>query len=454
MKADDIDIGAAAHEGFSDRPYLVVSIDSHAGPPLEQLRPYCPSRFAAEFDDFSQRVRSGEVREFQQTPLRKPTLSPSVPTGPAVDPRTAEARAAALAMIDRITANPGSMDATARLADMDAQGVASEVIFAGAQNGQVLPWAGGFDAGLTTVDPELRIVGGHMWNEWLADFCSAAPERLLGVAQIPIWDVDRAVDEIHWATEHGLRAINFPAPRPDYPAYNEQEVYEPLWSVVEEVGLPLVTHTGSGEAAAGSTGVGASLVYRVESLWLSRRALGQMIFGEVFDRHPALTVAFVEQRGNWVQEVFREFDSAYLNPDHSGVGALQPPGASKPKKVPSEYWRSNCIIGASFMAQFEAAMRDEIGLETMMWGSDYPHLEGTWPHTDLALRNTFAGIREREVRAILGDNGARAFRLDLDVLGPVVDQIGPLPRELARPLAPDELPLVPGYAFRRVGAFS
>ncbi len=445
----------ASNQEYSDRPYLVVSGDAHVGPQLERdLRKYCPAKYLEQFDAFTAEhnaaVAAGQRAWSNGSFAAKPKSS-SEELDTAV--MSKEAREWGIAELARIIDNPGSWDPHVRLADMDGDGVTAEVIFAGAQNRQTLPWAGGNDAGSTKVDQELKVVGGRIFNEWLADFCSVSPERLLGVAQIPITDIDAAIAEVYWAKEHGLRAINLPAPRPDYPAYNENEVYDRFWSVIEEVDLPLVTHSASGEAASGSQGHGAAMLFLSEVLWLSRRGLGQLIFGAVFDRHPNLTVAFVEQRGNWVQQTLHELDSAYLGvPKNAAMPLLGAP-IDMPKKTPSEYWHSNCIIADSFMAPYEAAMRHEIGLQNLMWGTDYPHLEGTWPRTHEALRNTFAGIPEAEVRAILGDNGVRVFHVDEAKVQDVVERIGPRPKDLAVPLSAEEWPVYPGLAFREAGSF-
>ncbi len=429
----------------SSRPYLIVSGDSHAGPSLErQLRPYCPTSRLEEFDEFVRGVRRGPAMGGSGT---RPV--DSQPHAEALDPK---AREAGLAALQRIRKNPGSMDPEARLRDMDAEGVAVEVIFAGAQNHEVLPWAGSFDAGSAAVGGDLRALGARIWNEWLADFCSAAPERLLGVAQVPIWDIDAAVREVRWAADHGLRALNFPAPRQDYPPYNEKDVYERFWSAVADVDLPLVTHSASGERT-GLSGHGAVMVWLSEVLWLSRRGLSHLIFGGVFDRHPGLKVAFVEQRGNWVLEALGELESVYVGVPKNAALPLEGALVDKPERSPREYWHANCILVASFMAPYEAAMRHDIGIETIMWGSDYPHLEGTWPRTRLALRNTFAGIPEHDVRAMLGGNGVRVFNVDTDVLQPIADRIGPRPEEIAKPLGRDEGPAYHGLAFREAGSF-
>ncbi|ADP80880.1 amidohydrolase family protein [Pseudofrankia inefficax] len=410
--------------GDTDR-YLIVSSDSHAGPALEKdLRPYCPPRYLADFDSYADRYR----RALSTMP----------------DPMIEDATQPALDAYAALLACDGLHDPHAFLRDMDAEGIATQVIFAGGGNKEPLPWSDGFNAGDPNTDPALRAAGGHIWNQWLADFASVGPERLLGVMQIPIWDIPAAVDEIHWGKEHGLRAINFPAPRPDYPAYNDP-VYEPFWSAVEEIDLPLVCHVASGMRPTIS-GRGALMIFATELQFYSRRAFGQMAFGGVFDRHPRLRLGFVEQRAGWVAEHIKELDSCYVDPrrDYS----------DKPDRSPGEYWRENCFVGCSFMARYEAELRHDIGLNTLLWGSDYPHVEGTWRRTPQALRKTFAGLPRADVRAILGDNALRVYGLDESVLRPVADRIGPTAAELDRPLPPDEHPAHLGLAFREFGPFA
>lgn len=411
---------------MSDRErYLIVSTDSHAGPTLdEDLRAYCPEAELEAFDAYSAAYWEA---------IQK------VPDGMILD-----ASPPALRAYEDLLACEGLRDPNAFLRDMDAEGIAAQVIFAGGGNKQPLPWSDGFSAGDPRTDGRLRALGSHIWNQWLADFVSVAPERLLGVMQIPIWDLPAAIEEIRWGREHGLRAINFPAPRPDYPNYND-EAYEPFWSAVEEVGLPLVCHVASGMRPDAS-GKGAFMIFATELQFYSRRAFAQMVFGGVFDRHPDLRVGFVEQRAAWVPEHLRELDSLYLDPRRVY--------SFKPERLPSDYWRDNCFVGCSFMAHHEAEMRDAMGLRTVLWGADYPHVEGTWQRTELALRKTFAGIPHDDVRAILGENAVRIFDLDLDALRPIADRIGFLPEQLDRPLAPEEHPEHLGLAFRELGAFA
>ncbi len=409
------------------RRYLVVSSDSHAGPSLERdMRPYCPQRYLPDFEDFAKHVHDGVGHLHEITVAMQK------------DPILREA-------FERTTNCPGQTDPLARLRDMDEAGIAAEAIFAGGQNGEVLPFMGvGWDAGPRESPQILRAVGEHMWNEWLADFVSVAPERLLGVMQVPTWDVDAAVREIEWGRRAGLRLVNLPAPRSDLLAYNDP-VYEPLWSACEALGLSLVTHGGGGEAPLGFPGPGGKHMYLYESGWLSRRHLWQLIFGGVFHRHPQLKLIFTEQKVAWVAPTLADLDSIYFSNDWGRDLRAELP------KSPSEYWASNCYNGGSFLTPWETGMRDGVGVTNLLWGSDYPHTEGTWPNTRLAMRHAFSGLPESDTRLILGENAVVAYGLDANALRTVADLIGPTPQDLSEPLAPQQASAIRSLAFRSAG---
>src|SRR4029453_8543959 len=101
--------------------------------------------------------------------------------------------------------------------------------------------------------------------------------------------------------------------------------------------------------------------------------------------------------------------------------------------APSDYFARNCFIGASFMNPFEVDLRHEIGVDRIMWGNDYPHSEGTFPHSHAALRAAFAGVPEDEVRAMVGETAAKVYGFDLAALAPVAARVGPLVADVARP---------------------
>jgi predicted TIM-barrel fold metal-dependent hydrolase len=114
--------------------------------------------------------------------------------------------------------------------------------------------------------------------------------------------------------------------------------------------------------------------------------------------------------------------------------------------TPTEYFHRNVWVGASFMRPSESPLRHDVGIDHIMWGADYPHTEGTYPHTTEALRAAFGGCPTAEVRAMVETNAARLYGFDLDALRPLADRVGPTVEEVARPLPPDEFPPNTGCA--------
>ena len=215
----------------------------------------------------------------------------------------------------------------------------------------------------------------------------------------------------------------------------------------EALRMPLITHSGGGEPALGLDGPLGRAVSAAEVHWLSRRGLWQLIFGGVFERHPGLKLVLTEQRVVWVPETLANLDSVYFSQVHAELAASLP-------RPPSEYWADHCFLSGSFLAPFEVAARHEVGLDNLMWATDYPHNEGTWPRTRLAMRNTFADVPEPEVRKILGENALAVYDLDEAAIRAVAARIGPTPEELAVKPTADELPEFLGAAFRTVGTYS
>ena len=140
---------------------------------------------------------------------------------------------------------------------------------------------------------------------------------------------------------------------------------------------------------------------------------------------------FSEQYADWIPERLQHIDNmARLN----FTEGLRLPLS------PREYWERNCSVAATFMTPAEAGLRYEIGVDTMMWGSDFPHPEGTYPFDRESLRFTLHNVPADEVRKILGENPARIYNFDLEALQPIADRVGPTVEEIAQPLADDEVP--------------
>jgi hypothetical protein len=113
---------------------------------------------------------------------------------------------------------------------------------------------------------------------------------------------------------------------------------------------------------------------------------------------------------------------------------------AKLRLKPSEYFARQCHVGASFIRPQEVALRKAVGVDKIMWGSDFPHREGCWPWSADHLRLAFAGVDPAEVQAMVGGNAAALYGFDLDALAPVAARVGPAVDEVAVPLPPDKIP--------------
>jgi hypothetical protein len=122
---------------------------------------------------------------------------------------------------------------------------------------------------------------------------------------------------------------------------------------------------------------------------------------------------------------------------------------------PSEYWARQCQVGSSFIRRHEVAMREQVGVDRIMWGSDFPHLEGCWPYSRTHLRMSFAGVPEDEVRRMVGANAADVYGFDWQLLERLADQHGPTPAEVDDPLPAEDIPddalRCPAFAAARFG---
>jgi predicted TIM-barrel fold metal-dependent hydrolase len=422
----------------ADERLLVVSVDSHVSPPIAAYRDYCdPSirddyeRFVAEID--ARLLTLGDIREPGQD---RPEL---------------------LARMDREYGRDElNADPSLRLSHMDSDGVVAEVIFHGGFNMQPIPFFSPKLSSTFSQDvPEtadlqrLRRAGIRMYNRWLADFVAHAPGRFIGLAHIPMWDIDATLEEIRFAHASGLEGINLPSPRRHLQSYNLTH-WDAVWAVCTELGMSLHTHGGGGELYP-VAGPGAIGIHFAEVCFAGRRGLWQLIFGGVFERFPELVFFLTEQSGGWVVDALQTMDSGYLAP----VQELEAPCIRDvlPRR-PSEYFHSNCFIGGSFMARMEAAAAIDHGYWTnVAWGRDYPHPEGTWPYTRESIATTMAGLPDEPLTAMFGETALRVLHLDEPRLRRLAANIGPRWSELRAP-GPRPAGSDLSFGFRTVGSFA
>jgi len=155
----------------------------------------------------------------------------------------------------------------------------------------------------------------------------------------------------------------------------------------------------------------------------------------VFERYPRLKYILTESGCAWAPDMLASLDRIHYGIKAGAIGEMD---YSKMdwvlKEPPSFYARRNCFYGASFPSLAELNGREEVGIEQICWGNDYPHYEGTFPYNLESLQLTFGGIPDRERRMILGENAARLYNFDLEALKPLAAQHGPTPAEVETPL--------------------
>jgi predicted TIM-barrel fold metal-dependent hydrolase len=394
--------------GAADDRYTVISADCHGGGEIHEYRDYLPSAYHDEFDAWVAGYEIGFADLLGDDGKR-------------------------------------NWDSERRRRDLEDDGIVAEVIFPNTippffANGSLVTQPPPADAH----EAELRWVGLQAHNRWLADFCAALPGRRAGIAQISLYDVEASVAEVRRTREAGLTGgVLLPGAPPGVgllPLHHRH--YDPLWQVCEELDVPVNHHGGSAGPPRGDTPED-TIMFLLEVTWWSHQVLTNLIVGGALDRHPSLRLVFTEQGTAWVPEQLRVLDY-FFDRMRNAVGSQEhewgAPVMEKLALQPSEYWARQCHVGASFIRRSEVPFRDEVGVDRIMWGSDYPHKEASYPFSREAIQLSFHGVPRPEVDAMLAGNAARVYGFDLDALRPLGREIGPLVSSLDVPLAPEDFP--------------
>jgi predicted TIM-barrel fold metal-dependent hydrolase len=285
---------------------------------------------------------------------------------------------------------------------------------------------------------ERRLEGIRTHNRWLADFCAAHAERRCGLPQVFLNDLDDTIADLELAAANGHSSFMLPAVPPDsgMPGLYHP-VYDRVWAACRDLDLTITQHGGSGNPSYGDAPA-ASLMFLLEVPFFAHRNLSHLIMSGVFDRFPELRYVMTEQGVGWVIEDLRRMDGYHAQMSSGRVGELGFPAELVLPEKPSDYFARNVWIGASFPSPSEAEAMRKVGIDRIMWGSDYPHNESTFPYNRLHLRRSFSGWDEADLRKIFAENASKVYRIDMEALVPLADRIGPSVDEVA--MALDEVP--------------
>jgi uncharacterized protein len=282
----------------------------------------------------------------------------------------------------------GSWEPNARLKDQDLDGVSGEVIYPG--------------IGLHIIratDGEYIYAACRAYNDWLAEYCAVHPQRLKGAAMLPNrGPIEWAVKEAERAAKLGLATIMLPAWVDDR-AYNLPE-WDQLWAALQDLNLVASMHLSGREPYGIAHGPGAGGINVGVVKFGMTDTIMRLIWGGAPMRFPKLKWSMVEGGIGWIASVLNFMDHWW--DDHKAW--MQP----KLPETPSYYFHRQ------FFATFEddragVLTRELIGVDNLMWGSDYPHTEGVWPFSRQKVANNFANIPEIDTRKMVHDNVARVF---------------------------------------------
>ncbi|HZS14419.1 MAG TPA: amidohydrolase family protein [Candidatus Dormibacteraeota bacterium] len=294
---------------------------------------------------------------------------------------------------------PGTGNAVQRLREQDLDGISAEVLYPPV-------FMGGLIRPLAKRNPDAYRSIIRAYNDFLGlEYCAVAPDRLIGNAMVPATGVDDAIAEMQHAQEIGLRSICLSAwPNgSDDPAPEDDR----FWAAALEMDMKLSPHGSFGGGTIQSpTGLTAELAtVGMPGLGVGA-CIGKLMASGVFDRFPGIRFYFAETHAGWLPyQLSGRMDEFYMRWYRYFDVPLS--------KLPSQYYRDHCRF--SFI-QDRMAMefRHYIGLEMLMWGTDFPHSETTFPHTRRILPELFDGVPENERRQVLRDNVIEFFSLDAE----------------------------------------
>jgi len=295
----------------------------------------------------------------------------------------------------------GGYDPEQHLRDMALDGVAGEVLY---------PSQGLFY--FKVADPALMSAIFRAYNDWLAEFCRTDPARLKGIAMVSLDDVTDGVRELERAARLGLAGAMI-AEYPHEDRRYDQPEYEDFWAAAEALQMPLSLHTATrrqGKIRGAGEKTLRDASSRATKAFYPALSLCDMIFSGVFERHPRLTLAIVEFELAWAPHLLTTMDYTYR--ERTGEALYR----FKNGMLPSDFFHRNVVLSFQEDA-IGIRLRDVIGTDNMMWGSDYPHSESTFPESRRILSEILAGVPEEEQAKIAAKNTARVYGFDAARLG-------------------------------------
>jgi predicted TIM-barrel fold metal-dependent hydrolase len=287
---------------------------------------------------------------------------------------------------------PGGWDPAARVKDLEADGIAAEVLYTTCAF--VLFWLD---------DAALQEACFRVYNDWLAEFCSYDPQRFAGLGLVSLFDIEKGRQELERCKKIGLKGAMIWASPPEEQPYG-LSAYDSFWATAQGLDIPLSLHLITGKSKQSQqdeSNVAELYVRMVNRPHEVQNSLLTFIFSGVLERFPRLKIVSAEADIAWVPHVLERADK-YFRRFKQGYGVSF-------SLKPSEYFRRQCY--ATFID-------DPLGVKTyhhvgsadnFMWSTDYPHQASTFPNSREFVKKTFAGVPEEDKRKIVCDNAAKLY---------------------------------------------
>jgi predicted TIM-barrel fold metal-dependent hydrolase len=395
----------------------LISIDSHHDVPLE-LAAELPAKYRAylprleEREDGTYLVRpqhsaANQTSPSDVTPLdvdgsgdasAVDAVTRALAAGVKVDPSDVRSLRQTAAGNCAPAAFPGYTPKE-RLVEMARDGVVGEALIGGGAFGQMLP------------DPDADLAWCRLHNDWLADTYRDELHRFAPGIRLPLHDLKKAAEEVARCASKGLGPVLLPEVVPGRPYCTPE--WEPVWEAADAYRVPVFLHvTGAlgqpslmGGAPPSATHVPGSAETAFAAVSAAAMiTVGWFVNSGILERHPNLTIVTVECNAAWLAYAMQQWDHS-IHSRYSEVAARMGSLDSDLEAPPSYYVRRQ--VKAQFMWDPAAVtLRHEIGLNVLMWGNDYPHMEGAFPDSDRWIDKLFAGVPENEVMQIVHDNAA------------------------------------------------
>jgi predicted TIM-barrel fold metal-dependent hydrolase len=368
----------------------IISADSHVEIAEDRVLANLASQYHQDF-------RDSRLRMFQRLTEQKPHKQ----RRQAVDQQEVH-NPAGLTPSERpweAAGRAGAHDPVARLSDMDVDQVEAEVLYTDASAGAAF---------YEMADPDGTLAAFQAFNSAAVEFASHDPKRLLPVYLVPIHDVRAGAAEVARLADEGARAVHVPLYPVDlgFAPYWDR-VYDPLWSAVAECGMVVSQHVGALDylttvVAANDPTPVKGIFQSLPPIFMAESLAGWVVSG-VLERHPDLRVVLVEAGLGWIPYMLDRLDR--MQHRHGWAHFDMPIS-----ELPSFYWHRN--MAATFEEdELGVVLRDRIGVDNLMWATDYPHPDSTWPESQRVIRQHFAGVDAEDMAAIVGGNAARLYGL-------------------------------------------